>query len=74
MFANSTDGIKFDKPVLGQVDFNGSRANNIVAPFVGGVLLDHAETNVSRRWKMLNVHQFDGMPALCLAPTVCSGL
>jgi hypothetical protein len=64
LFANSTDGINFDKPVLGQVEFNGSRANNIASPFVGGVLLDHVETNVSQRWKMLNVHQFDEMPGV----------
>jgi hypothetical protein len=36
-------GIHFEKPGLHLVEYNGSTANNIISPNVGGVLLDHAE-------------------------------
>eukprot|EP01047_Picozoa_sp_COSAG01_P032065 COSAG01_NODE_2302_length_7952_cov_8.079078_9_plen_328_part_00 len=52
LYANSSDGIHFAKPSLHLVEYNGSTANNIISPNVGGVLLDHPERNASRRWKM----------------------
>lgn len=52
LYANSTDGITFMKPPMHLLEFNGSSANNIISPNVGGVLLDEAETDASRRWKM----------------------
>ena len=33
-------GIHFEKPSLHLVEYNGSTANNIISPNVGGVLLD----------------------------------
>ncbi len=56
-YAESRDGIHWDKPELGLVDFNGSKANNIIlheskghcfAPFKDG----HPDcaVDVSRRW------------------------
>jgi hypothetical protein len=41
-----------DTASLWQVEFNGSSANNIISTNVGGVLLDKAEQDASRRWKM----------------------
>ena len=57
LFANSTDGRAWTKPALDRVEYNGSTANNIVAPFVGGVLLDEAESDPARRWKMFDGRQ-----------------
>lgn len=31
-YAESTDGIRWNKPIVGLIEFNGSRRNNIVAP------------------------------------------
>ena len=52
LYANSSDGIHFAKPILHLTEYNGSTANNIISPNVGGVLLDRPERNASRRWKM----------------------
>ena len=54
-FAQSKDGLKWDKPALGLVDYKGSKENNIL--FAGGghgvgVFLDHHETDPARRFKM----------------------
>jgi hypothetical protein len=57
-YAESTDGVNWEKPALGLVEYDGSRANNIV--FIGNeraenvnVLLDHHEGTPDRRYKML---------------------
>ena len=53
-YATSRDGIAWDKPELGRVDYRGSRANNMVlrGPHGAGVLKDARETDPSRRYKM----------------------
>ena len=53
-YATSRDGIAWDKPELGLVDYRGSRANNIVlrGPHGAGVLKDVGEADPSRRYKM----------------------
>jgi hypothetical protein len=66
-YAESTDGINWVKPTLNQVDFNGSKANNIVdvdyseqksggakfAAYMPLVIKDSRETEPSRRYKMI---------------------
>jgi hypothetical protein len=54
-YATSRDGIRWEKPELGLVEFNGSRKNNLVArgPHGAGVYFDPQETDPSRRYKML---------------------
>ena len=52
LYANSSDGIQFVKPSMHLLEFNGSSANNIISPNVGGVMLDEADRNSSRKWKM----------------------
>ena len=59
LYAESTDGIHWTKPDLGLIDFQGSRANNIVMStqshgiHSGGVLRDEHETDPDRRYKMI---------------------
>ena len=47
-YAESTDGIHWRKPELGLVDYQGSKANNIVIPsgWMGGLHLSAAEASV----------------------------
>ena len=53
-YATSRDGIAWQKPELGLVDYRGSRANNMVlrGPHGAGVLKDAREAEPSRRYKM----------------------
>ena len=55
-YAESSDGVAWDKPDLGLVEFLGSTKNNIVLNTNSdpnrGVFLDVHETNASRRFKM----------------------
>lgn len=55
-YAESSDGVAWDKPDLGLVEFLGSKNNNIVLNTNSdpnrGVFLDVHETNASRRFKM----------------------
>ncbi len=55
-YATSTDGVHWEKPILNQVDFEGSTANNLID--VGrtncegmAVLYDENETDPARRYK-----------------------
>jgi len=52
-YAVSGDGVTWEKPELGLVEFNGSRRNNILMedPY-GAVIKDLAEREPSRRYKM----------------------
>jgi hypothetical protein len=54
-YATSRDGIVWDKPELGLVDYNGSRKNNIVyrGPHGAGIFKDLREKDAARRYKML---------------------
>jgi len=57
-YATSRDGIHWEKPALGLMEYNGTKENNIVfgltPGFDGpGVFKDPVETDPSRRYKML---------------------
>ena len=59
-YAVSRDGIHWDKPVVGDVEYRGSKENNIVMGrgalrFVGntGVVFDPEEPNEEQRYRML---------------------
>lgn len=57
-YAESDDGIKWNKPALGQVLFKGSRANNALElphTIVSGatVIRDDADPDAARRYKMV---------------------
>lgn len=66
-YATSLDGIKWTKPMLNLIAFNGSTDNNILISANGtdpdvGFYLDPHEANISRKWKafgtgMSNVRQ-----------------
>jgi hypothetical protein len=53
--AVSKDGIRWKKPELGLIEFQGSKKNNLVArgPHGAGVHVDPHETDPTRRYKML---------------------
>ncbi len=69
-YAYSVDGVTWEKPELGLVEFNGSRQNNIIdlpaqMPRPGcAVLHDPAETSGLRRFKMIYM---DGGRQACAA-------
>ncbi len=54
-YAVSRDGLAWEKPELGIVEFDGSRRNNIVLREVhgAGIFKDLRETDPARRYKML---------------------
>ena len=53
-YAVSKDGLKWEKPELGVVEFAGSKANNLVlrGPHGAGVTRDDDESDPQRRYKM----------------------
>ena len=53
LYATSKDGIRWTKPSLGIVKFQGSKANNIVRRGLGGsgVIKDNRDPNPQRRYK-----------------------
>ena len=53
-YAVSKDGLTWDKPDLGLVEFEGSKANNLVVrgPHGAGVFRDQRESDPQRRYKM----------------------
>jgi hypothetical protein len=55
-YAVSRDGLKWDKPCLGLLEFDGSKSNNIVVRHThgAGVFKDLLETNPDRRYKMFH--------------------
>ncbi len=58
-YATSLDGINWEKPELGMVEYNGSKNNNIVwrGPHGAGVMKDLHETDPAKRYKVI----FQGM-------------
>jgi hypothetical protein len=54
-YATSKDGIKWDKPNLGLIEYNGSKQNNIVwrGPHGAGIFKDLHENDPDRRFKMI---------------------
>lgn len=68
-YAESDDGLHWDRPALKQVMFKGTRENNVIDlphPVTGGVLVvkDDSDADSGRRYKM--VYQF--FPRYCNPP------
>ncbi|WP_154674026.1 glycoside hydrolase family protein [Nakamurella lactea] len=60
-YATSRDGIHWDKPSLGIVEFDGSTANNIVGTMHSPtVILDTNATDPARKYKMFGVQYGSG--------------
>ncbi|MGB3121642.1 MAG: hypothetical protein WBE58_22650 [Verrucomicrobiales bacterium] len=53
-YAVSQDGLLWEKPALNLVDFEGTKANNLVVrgPHGAGILLDPSDPDPERRYKM----------------------
>ena len=57
--AVSEDGLKWEKPELGEIEWEGSKENNIVldericGTIWGGVMYDEIETDPRRKWKAM---------------------
>ncbi len=67
-FATSEDGIQWTKPELGLVEYEGSKANNILwrGPHGAGIFKDVADSDPARRYKMImqglaTSHSADGI-------------
>lgn len=58
-YAESGDGLTWRKPELGLVDFEGSKANNLVlrGPHGAGVYFDPHDKDRNRRYKMFHQHR-----------------
>ncbi len=59
LYATSRDGLAWDKPALGQVDFQGSKQNNIFfrrtkEDHIPQVIATPWESNPDRRYKLIN--------------------
>jgi len=72
-YARSTDGIHWEKPNLGLVEFNGSKSNNLVlfpepAPRpAAAVLYDPEDPRPERRFKLAYEADNQGTARLCVA-------
>ena len=53
--ATSTDGMNWEKPALGRVEWRGSKQNNLVFRYVhgAGVMIDAHDVNAARRFKLV---------------------
>lgn len=73
LYAVSADGIQWQKPNLGIIEFNGSRDNNIVMRrathgiHAGGVLKDPVECDPARRYKFIHRNPRAGRMASCFS-------
>ena len=73
LYARSEDGIHWEKPALGLVEFEGVRANNLVMRraghgiHAGGVLKDLREPDPARRYKFLHLNAEAGRMASCFS-------
>ena len=58
-YATSEDGIRWEKPELGIIEFQGSKKNNIVLRAVHGVgvIKDLHETDPQKRYKAIHPHR-----------------
>ncbi len=61
-YATSIDGIRWEKPNLGLINFNGNKKNNIVwrRPHGAGIFKDLDEENPARRYKLIYKHIQEG--------------
>jgi hypothetical protein len=78
-YAESRDGLTWEKPLLGLVEFQGSKANNLVlrGPHGAGVFRDLRETDPARRYKMFHEGQavrFSSDGLHWSAPVPCPGI
>ena len=55
-YAVSTDGIRWDKPDIGLVEFDGDKRNNLLVREIhgAGVFKDYRETDPAKRYKMFH--------------------
>jgi hypothetical protein len=73
LYAVSSDGITWEKPPLGIIDFEGSSANNLVMRrathgiHAGGVLKDPREPDPARRYKFIHRNQRARRMASCFS-------
>ncbi|MCY4071117.1 MAG: hypothetical protein OXG60_07450 [Chloroflexi bacterium] len=73
LYATSNDGIHWEKPALGLIEFEGSRANNIVMRrathgiHAGGVLKDPRDPDPARRYKFIHRNPRAGRMATCFS-------
>lgn len=60
-YAESRDGIHFDKPNLGLVEFQGNRNNNILMDYAHGtgVFLDPEEKDPKKRYKLVTKIEYN---------------
>lgn len=70
-YATSQDGVHFERPALGLVDFAGSTANNLIAIPEGfahdmTVMVDDREEDPARRYKM--AHYYAGGVGMAWSP------
>ncbi len=66
-YAESTDGLRWTKPNLGQYEFQGSKDNNIVDPIGFTCFLDPHETDPVQKYKVAYSHE-KVMAALAHSP------
>ncbi len=61
-YARSTDGVHWEKPDLGVVEFGGNRRNNLLSTVAHGtgVMLDLYDPDPARRYKMVTKVDFAG--------------
>ena len=64
LYAESDDGISWEKPELGLHEFNGSKANNIVIPAGNpyGLIVEPDDPNPNRRYKAIVWHEPEYVP------------
>ena len=73
-YATSKDGLNWEKPALGLIEFEGSRANNLVMRrathgiHAGGVLKDYDDPDPSRRYKFTHRNPRARRMASCFSP------
>ena len=73
LYATSSDGIRWHKPALGLIDFDGSRENNIVMRrathglHAGGVLKDAFDSDPSRSYKFIHLNARARRMAACFS-------
>ena len=74
LYATSVDGIHWEKPPLGIIDFEGSSANNLVMRrathglHAGGVLKDGRDPDRARRYKFIHRNANARRMATCFSP------
>lgn len=72
-YAVSTDGIHWEKPALGIIDFDGSTANNLVMRrathglHAGGVFKDARDPDPARRYKFIHLNASARRMASCFS-------